>query len=323
MSSPVLFGISMVRNEADIVRTNILHHLSLGLDRVLIIDNGSSDGTDTVLEELSKDPRVRWTRDDSPYRQSQMLTRLARQASAEGADWVLPFDADEFWYAPRRTIKQVLAQSEAVAIRAQLVNFVQRRGQLQSSPDALLHMTRRIPRPIGPLELAPKLIETQKIAYIEARYPPKWLSRALPTLEISAGNHFVSGLVGGLEDTNEIVCLHAPLRSRARLAAKASQGKRVEAAGHKQGESWHLRRFSRLEDESRLDTEWAANSYRGNHLDVYGEAHPAVFDSTLRDLLMVFLADTPWRRLQALWRRTMLRHKRWQTLAPIDYQVSE
>ena len=33
----------VVRNEADIVRLNILHHLSSGVDRFLVVDNGSSD----------------------------------------------------------------------------------------------------------------------------------------------------------------------------------------------------------------------------------------------------------------------------------------
>ena len=89
-----VFGVSTIRNAADIVRVNILHHLSLGLDSLLIIDNESSDGTDRQLQRLSKDKRVRWHRDHSPYRHSEFITGLAREAFKIGADWVVQMDAD-------------------------------------------------------------------------------------------------------------------------------------------------------------------------------------------------------------------------------------
>ena len=44
-----LYGVSMIRNEADIIRVNILYHLSIGFDRLLVVDNGSTDGTDRIL----------------------------------------------------------------------------------------------------------------------------------------------------------------------------------------------------------------------------------------------------------------------------------
>lgn len=94
-----IFGLMMVRHEADIPRANVLHHLSLGVDRFLIVDNGSSDDTDQVLREPSEDGRVRWTRLEGPCRQSEITTELACEAFLRGADWVVPIDADEFWYA--------------------------------------------------------------------------------------------------------------------------------------------------------------------------------------------------------------------------------
>src|SRR5690348_9145990 len=72
-----VFGISAVRDEADIIRVNVLHHLSLGIDRLLIIDNGSSDGTARELERLGRDARVQWTVNTSPYREAELITGLA------------------------------------------------------------------------------------------------------------------------------------------------------------------------------------------------------------------------------------------------------
>ena len=94
-----LYGVSMVRNEADIVRANVLYHLSMGFDRLLIVDNASTDGTRRALRNLGRDPRVRWTRDRGSFRQGEVFTELDRQAFAEGADWVAPVDADDFWCA--------------------------------------------------------------------------------------------------------------------------------------------------------------------------------------------------------------------------------
>ncbi len=58
-----IFGLMMVRNEADVLRVNVLHHLDQGVDYFLIVDNGSWDGTDEVLQDLSRNGRVGWIRD--------------------------------------------------------------------------------------------------------------------------------------------------------------------------------------------------------------------------------------------------------------------
>ena len=75
-----LWAVMIVRNEVDILALNVLHHLSMGVDRFLIVDNGSTDGTGAVLGLLARDRPIRWTIDSGPARQSQLLTELAREA---------------------------------------------------------------------------------------------------------------------------------------------------------------------------------------------------------------------------------------------------
>jgi len=292
-----VLGISIVRNEVDILGLNILHHLSLGLDEILIVDNGSSDGTDRVLQHLGMDDRIKWSRNAGPYRQPEIFTELAREAYRRGADWVLPIDADEFWDATNRDLRKVLERSNAGALRVQIVNFIQRREQRNRSPSALLHMTRRAPQPMGPVECCHDLVESHQIAYVEMMYPPKWVTRACSTVKIAAGNHLVSGVEGPCEDTDLIVCLHAPLRARSILDAKADTGRRADEAGYPPGEMWHLRRWLRLRDEGALEAEWSANSYVRNHIDVYGAQRPLVFDSRLRDIAMRWIRPPLWGRL--------------------------
>src|SRR5262245_49951110 len=98
LARTVVYGISEVRDEEDVVAVSVRHHLALGLDRVIVIDNGSRDGTSHVLDSLGGEPRLSWrTVVTDGHRQAENFTALAREAYTDGAHWVLPFDADEFW----------------------------------------------------------------------------------------------------------------------------------------------------------------------------------------------------------------------------------
>ena len=94
-------AVMTVRNEQHVLATNIAHHRALGVDEFRILDNGSQDGTVEVITAMAeRDPSVKWTTDDGPYRQNEMVTELAREAFRHGADWVVPIDADEFLVDP-------------------------------------------------------------------------------------------------------------------------------------------------------------------------------------------------------------------------------
>lgn len=296
-----IYGLSMIRNESDIIRLNILYHLSTGFDRMLIVDNGSTDGTDRVLAELAKnDSRVRWTSDDSPsFKQGEIFTSLAREAHDEGADWIVPVDADDFWHARGGDLHRVLSDTDAAALKVNTIDFIQRREQVESSPDALLHMTRRIEYPVE-RGSALELMQEGEVSYIEMERVPRWISRPSADTKMVRGAHKVSGVEGAQQESDEIVCLHAPLRSYAALQSKAEsatrRGQKSQSGGF--GPGWHVSRWQRLRDESRLEEEWAANSYSDDHLDVYGSSHPTIFDPTLREAVKPLLEKQPlWKRI--------------------------
>jgi glycosyltransferase involved in cell wall biosynthesis len=285
-----VFGISTVRNEADIIETNVRYHLSLGIDRVLVVDNGSADGTDDVLRALAEgDKRVSWTRDDSPFDQEAIVSGLAREAFRQGADWIVPFDTDEFWWA-EGDFREVLARSEAGAIQASVVNFVQSRDVRDLRPESLFRMTYRAEeKPVGWGPEVRERMDAGELAYVEVAYPPKWISRPTEEILIRRGNHAVDGVRGPKARIDAILCLHAPLRSRAVLENKAEQGRRLEEAGVPPQSGWYLRRWSELEEQGKLDAEWAANSYLAGRLDLGRERRALVPDTRLRDALSPIL----------------------------------
>ena len=294
----LVYGISMVRNEADIIRLNVLYHLASGIDRMLVVDNGSTDGTDRVLQQLSlQDARVRWSRDDGPFLPSRVMTKLAREAFEEGADWVVPVDADEFWHAPGGDLRGVLEDAEAGVLKARAVNFIQRRSQGESSPDALIHMTGRAAAPVGPPGHAQSLVESGQIAFVEKVYPQKCVCRPTAEVQIETGHHSISGANGPRVRTEELLCLHAPMRSRAALAERIYSAGRASVAGRNPKQGRNRQRLAALQGESAIDGEWAANSYEDGFLDVYGEKHPVVFDPRLRDAVSPFVPRSFWRKL--------------------------
>ena len=88
----------MVRNEADVLEDILAQLASPGVDRVLRVDNGSTDSTRDVLAYVARDLPViighdSWTASE----QSAKITVLADAARRASASWVLPVGADERW----------------------------------------------------------------------------------------------------------------------------------------------------------------------------------------------------------------------------------
>jgi hypothetical protein len=297
----MIYGVMLVRNEADIIRANLLHHLASGIDHILVVDNGSTDGTAAVLDECAATGRVHVASRPGPFLQPETTTEFAREAFLRGARWVIPIDADEFWYAPHDSLREVLDDAAgAGALEVEVVNFIQRREQDVAEPRALLTMTRRAPAPIGTSGEAPDLVESGCISFVECRYPPKYVSRASIALQIAQGNHAVSSTDGPLRQTAAIVCLHAPLRARSGLAVgKAQPDRRVEEISDYLRPCWHLRRWRRLAAEGRLEAEWAANSYFEDALDVAGTRHPVTLDTRLRDVVAPWIEEAAGRPTSA------------------------
>lgn len=121
-----IWGVTMVRDEADVIRYTVEHLLAEGVDRLLIADNGSVDGTGDLLRGLASDDGLPITVVDdtlAAYHQSAKMTRLARCAASAGADWVIPFDADELWYSPDgRPLAEVLRTTDLDILAAPMWN---------------------------------------------------------------------------------------------------------------------------------------------------------------------------------------------------------
>lgn len=216
------FAVSMVRDEADIVADTITRMLAQ-VDHVIVADNLSTDETPSILWALAaQDDRLTVVTDhEAAYDQSGKMTRLAHRARELGAEWVVPFDADEVWYSPHGRISDVLARLDGYAVApADLYDHVSTAVDPQGLPVHRIGWRRRDPAPL-----------------------PKVAVRTSPDLVIEMGNHGAHyGAWHGREITGQLVIRHFPYRSAEQMTRKAVQGSAaLRAAGRPRdvGQHWH------------------------------------------------------------------------------------
>jgi hypothetical protein len=111
------------RDEADIIADMIRFHLDQGVDFVVALDNGSVDKSAAMAAYV--DPsRVTVLRDPEHRAQHREHgDRLALRAAEMGADWVIPADADEFWYPASGDYRTEMARGANI-LRAHWANFL-------------------------------------------------------------------------------------------------------------------------------------------------------------------------------------------------------
>lgn len=209
----------MVRDEADIIRPMIEHHLEQGVDIIIVTDNGSTDGTAEILQEFA-DRGLLELRHDPTHRKQQasVVTAMARDAaSVHGADWVINADADEFWVAKdaRSTLKEAFEHIDP-AIRAFVVPVVDMTGPAAMAGTGLQRLTLRDERPV----------EELRSVGLHAHSTPDTVHVGDPEVTVAQGNHWVSfDSLGDPDPAHAIEVLHFPWRSWAQFSHK------VEIAG--------------------------------------------------------------------------------------------
>ncbi len=169
----MVVGICCAKDEIDILEFTVLH-MREECDAVIVADNGSTDGTREMLQRLSREPGVVVREDpEVGYYQSARMSRMAAQAAAMGATWVVPFDADEWWYSPHSRIADVLADQSAAAIAtAELYDHVPTaQDPGVADPVTRIGWRRREPAPLAKVAVRPSLPVTIEQGNHGATFP--------------------------------------------------------------------------------------------------------------------------------------------------------
>ena len=202
-----IIGTLMVRDEVDIIAAMIEHHVAQGLDRLIVTDNGSVDGTAEVLQQYADAGIVELHHDPVHLKQQHVLvTRMARRARTEyGADWVINADADEFW-VPRDKKLTLRAALEATplalnAFPVPVTNLVGRPARRGAGFDRLRWRDARTKEQLNAVG-------------IYAHPTDNVVHRGDPEITVAQGNHFVNLQSNGTPDPSlALEVLHVPWRS--------------------------------------------------------------------------------------------------------------
>ncbi len=249
----------MVRDEFPLILDTIGHHLrNLRVDRLIVADNGSTDGTREVLGAMADaDARVRVVDRPGGYRQAEIMSELYEMAVDEGADWVLPADADEFLWLHGVDLPTAVADAgDAAAIHIGVTNMVQRRDVLREAPGSIGTMTRSA-IPVGSPAEARRLVTDGVIPFVRMQYHPKIMLRARAGVRLRQGQHAADNLDGPIVHTNLAEILHVPIRSYRDLWSRVAHAQRLDDHPER---SWHLRRMREFTTAD-LAREWWRNSF--------------------------------------------------------------
>lgn len=219
-------GITMVRNEADVIG-GTLTHMADEVDYLLVLDNGSDDGTREILDSLDL-PMTVIDDQEIGYYQSVKMSRLAAEAGKAGAAWIVPFDADEIWYHPRGRLRDVLAAYPAAVTSCGATLYNHYRTALdETDQDPFRSMVWRALTP-GAL--------------------PKVAFRYQEGAVIGQGNHSVALPEPGSGDIG-IEIRHFMIRSVDQFVSKVRQGARAYAATNlPEDQGAHWRAWGKLLD---------------------------------------------------------------------------
>jgi hypothetical protein len=218
----------LVRDEQDIVAEHLDFHLAQGVDEVIVTDNGSVDATLEILRSYEARGVVRIVLEPSDdYSQGRWVTRMARMAADDGADWVINSDADEFWWPRSGSLASTFESLDGGTgvVVARRTNFV---PQPEDDRPFWERMTVR---------------ERESLNPVGKPLPPKLAHRAHPEITVVQGNHRVQGPdLGARLDDGTVEILHFPMRSYAQFENKIVKGGQAYARNselpEKVGRTW-------------------------------------------------------------------------------------
>jgi hypothetical protein len=243
-------------DQGDILQDFLDWHLDLGVDLILAMDHGSTDGSRELLERYSKTHAVVWfpvpERDITKYSPADELAALARDRY--GADWIIHCDVDEFLCTRGADLRTILARADRDGLT--LITVPRRTmtgAPLQPGQRATQALTLRIDRTVEPTAAQQVSWELPApFAFLEVG--GHLIVRAAAFDRYGAGAHVGTTTAGASGTLDDLYILHYAVRGFESLRTKVrNTASWLDANRHlAPGMCWHWRRWIHLDEQGLL-----------------------------------------------------------------------
>jgi len=288
-NEPVLAMSLLVRDEVSLIAHNLDFHRRMGVDKFVITDNGSVDGTRDLLTDLAKEYDITIIdQPDHTMEQDKWVNHMADFAAERlGADWIVNGDADEFWLPATGSLKSALDDRYG-AFLCRRFNMLPEQSVV-NGPDYVF--TDNIYKVINPIDdteyFYPRsAAETPDYPFTLRRVEVKVLCRLRGLTWIGYGNHAVKHK-NRVEHAQDIQIYHFPVRTFSEFERKVvNHGTSLlNNPRIPQHTGWHVRRWYDVYRRGRLRQEYETLVPDKIMLQTWMDAGMVEVDRSIQDML--------------------------------------
>lgn len=260
-----------VKDEAELLPDCITHLRAIGVERIVAIDAGSTDGSLEILEREAATGALELVRFSDQDPDAAAWGRLnVRLAKATQADWVIFLDADEFWIPASGSLHDCASFDRADVLTVHRFN-------VPLGPAGLRTVDGRVPRGADGLYLIAEPIPDFR-AHLQSHPDTPWI-RGVPVPKVAARPRLIEDMQDGGHEVQadpgtplrravatDLLIAHLPFSTRGRFERKVANIRAVFSV-HDQyfGEhlAWHWRRWLALGDAASVREEFERQVFDG------------------------------------------------------------
>jgi hypothetical protein len=260
-------------DDPDLLRTCIVHHLGIGIERIFVALNDSDPGSPKVVDCFAGDDRVRGayvgTFAADPFEFFSAAIAPIREWCAP--EWLIFLDTDEFWLPLREQIGGVRSLEQHDLLQVSRFNAPALLNAGHDGVSVVLPPTKAT-LVFGDPQGSYSDLREEGASWGQTRVAPKIMVRPELVARIARGAHGALALDRPFRilEPDDLLIVHVPFTSRERFRRKlAAIRTRLRSYGSRfaPGEATHWKDWMLLETEPAIEEEFKRQAVDAQDID--------------------------------------------------------